>query len=263
MIEVKNVSKQFNRLIENKERKKFQPKSKKEAFLAVNDLSIIANEGEIVGILGPNGAGKSTLLRMMAGILQPNSGEISVNHIKMSENSDEAKRSIGFLSGNTKLYQRLTPNELLATFGNIYGMSKEDIEKRSNEIFELLDMEEFKDNRIEHLSTGQVQRTSISRCLIHSPQVYIFDEPTLGLDILSSQAILDFMKQEKANGKTVIYSTHYMEEAENICDRIYMMHHGVILAGGSVKDIKKKTKTKNLRDTFLVLLADRGETHEL
>lgn len=263
MIEVKNVSKKFERTIENKAKKRFQTKTKREEFYAVNDLSLLANEGEIVGILGPNGAGKSTLLRMMAGILKPNSGEITVNHFKMGEQNEEAKRSIGFLSGNTKLYQRLTPRELLATFGNIYGMKKEEVEMRSEEIFELMKMNEFKDNRIEHLSTGQVQRTSISRCLIHTPQVYIFDEPTLGLDIISSQAILEFMKLERDHGKTVIYSTHYMEEAENICDRIYMIHQGVILAGGSVDELKEKTQTSNLRDTFLALLKERGENDAL
>lgn len=202
------------------------------------------------------------MLRMMAGILTPDEGEITVGGYAMSTHANEVKRQIGFLSGNTKLYQRLTPRELLKVFGDIYGLSKEEIEKRSEVIFDLLDMHAFKDNRIENLSTGQMQRTSISRCLIHTPQVYIFDEPTLGLDVISASAILEFMKQEKANGKTVIYSTHYMEEAEAICDRIYMLHQGELLASGSVEMLEKKTQTNHLRDTFFKLIEARGKDHE-
>lgn len=262
MICVSHVKKQFIRSKENEEKKRFQPKRIKERFYAVNDLTLQAHKGEIVGILGPNGAGKTTLLRMMAGILTPDEGEITVGGYAMSTHANEAKRQIGFLSGNTKLYQRLTPRELLKVFGDIYGLSKEEIEKRSEVIFDLLDMHAFKDNRIENLSTGQMQRTSISRCLIHTPQVYIFDEPTLGLDVISASAILEFMKQEKANGKTVIYSTHYMEEAEAICDRIYMLHQGELLASGSVEMLEKKTQTNHLRDTFFKLIEARGKDHE-
>ena len=183
MIEVRDLCKSFTRVVkdENKKDKKtlsknIKLKTKKEDFLAVNNVSFTADKGEIIGILGPNGAGKTTLLRMLGGILTPTSGEIKIAGYDYSEDKNAAKKEIGYLSGNTKLYNRLSPRELLSTFGSLYDMDKEEIEKSIEEIIEVMDMESFIDNRIENLSTGQNQRTSIARCLIHSPQVYIFDE---------------------------------------------------------------------------------------
>lgn len=122
-----------------------------------------------------------------------------------------------------------------------------------------MDMKDFVDNRIEHLSTGQTQRTSIARCLIHSPDVYIFDEPTLGLDVLSSHAIIEFMKTERKRGKTVLYSTHYMEEAESLCDRILMIHQGKLISEGTPESLKNENNETNLRDVFIKLVKERGE----
>ena len=135
-------------------------------------------------------------------------------------------------------------------------MTKQEAENRIAEIVDILDLGAFVDNRIERLSTGQTQLISIARCLLHSPQVYIFDEPTLGLDIISSRSIIDFMKQEKENGKTVLYSTHYMEEAEFLCDRIVMIYQGRVVAKGSPDELKERTGTTNLRETFLKLIED-------
>ena len=145
---------------------------------------------------------------------------------------------------------------MLFLLGEIYGMTKQEAENRIAEIVDILDLGAFVDNRIERLSTGQTQRISIARCLLHSPQVYIFDEPTLGLDIISSRSIIDFMKQEKKNGKTVLYSTHYMEEAEFLCDRIVMIYQGRVVAKGSPDELKERTGTTNLRETFLKLIED-------
>ena len=141
-------------------------------------------------------------------------------------------------------------------------MSKENIEKSIEEISEIMNMGEFIDNRIENLSTGQTQRTSIARCLIHSPQIYIFDEPTLGLDVISSKSIIDFMKREKERGKTVLYSTHYMEEAETLCDRIIMIHRGSVIAYGTSQELKEKYEADNLRDLFIQLASERGSLVE-
>ena len=141
-------------------------------------------------------------------------------------------------------------------------MSKENIEKSIEEISEIMNMGEFIDNRIENLSTGQTQRTSIARCLIHSPQIYIFDEPTLGLDVISSKSIIDFMKREKERGKTVLYSTHYMEEAETLCDRIIMIHRGSVIAYGTSQELKEKYEANNLRDLFIQLASERGSLVE-
>jgi len=142
-------------------------------------------------------------------------------------------------------------------------MDKHEIDRNIDEIISVMDMDEFIDNRIENLSTGQTQRTSIARCLIHSPQVYIFDEPTLGLDVLSSSSIIEFMKMEKQRGKTVLYSTHYMEEAETLCDKIIMIHQGRIIAQGTSEELKKKTSKNNLRDVFIELVKIRGEFYEV
>lgn len=248
MIQVTHLSKTFTRSV------KVGKKIIKEEFNAVNNMSFNVKQGEIYGILGPNGAGKTTLLRMLAGILTPSSGEIIVDHIDYNINKNDAKKSIGYLSGNTKLYGRLSPREILEIFGGLYGMDQASIKMRTQEIIDLLQMEGFVDNRIERLSTGQTQRASIARCLIHSPNIYIFDEPTLGLDVLSSQTIIDFMKEEKKKGKTVLYSTHYMEEAQTLCDKIMMVHEGRIIACDTSEVLKKQTMTDNLRDAFITLI---------
>jgi sodium transport system ATP-binding protein len=133
-------------------------------------------------------------------------------------------------------------------------MPKEEVVRKIDEITEVLKLGDFIDNRIERLSTGQTQRISIARCLLHSPRVYIFDEPTLGLDIISSRAIIEFMKAERAAGKAVLYSTHYMEEAEFLCDRIIMLHKGRIIAQGTPGELLRQTSTDNLRDAFLSLI---------
>lgn len=232
-------------------------KHKKTSFNAVDDVSLSVKVGEIVGILGPNGAGKTTLLRMLGNLMKPTSGSISMNiNGVVQEDVTKIKENIGYLSGNTKLYGRLSTRELLDILGNIYGLTKEEINSRIDSISKILNMEEFLDNRIEKLSTGQTQRASISRCLIHSPMLYIFDEPTLGLDIISSNSIIQFMKQERENGKTVLYSTHYMEEAEFLCDRIILLDKGRIIAQGTLDELRKLTGKDKLRDIFNSLIEE-------
>lgn len=240
-----------------------EKKNKKSEFNAVDGISLTVREGEIVGILGPNGAGKTTLLRMMSKLMKPTSGMVSIR-IGDQEISDdiEVKRQIGYLSNNTKLYGRLSAREFLQMLGVLYGMSEEDTAQRIEQISEVLSMDAFLDNRIEKLSTGQTQRASIARCLVHDPQVYIFDEPTLGLDIISSAAIIDFMKGERGRGKTVLYSTHYMEEAEYLCDRIIMIHHGRIISEGTPADLKAQTDQGSLRDVFAELIRKEGMPDE-
>ncbi len=223
----------------------------KTSFNAVNDISLKVNLGEIVGIIGPNGAGKTTLLRMLGCLMKPTSGEVKIYSGKEIVKSEkDIKKSIGYLSGNTKLYGRLSTRELLTMAGNIYGMETSDIKKRIDMVSDVLNMDSFIDNRIEKLSTGQTQRASISRCIIHNPMLYIFDEPTLGLDILSSNAIVDFMLKEKEAGKAVLYSTHYMEEAEKLCDRIIIINKGKIVAEGTVDELKNEGGSDNLREVF-------------
>lgn len=252
MLEAKNLVKVFE---------KNEKKNKKSMFRAVDDVGLCVNPGEIVGVIGPNGAGKTTLLRMLGCLMHPTEGEIHYTDAD-GEISDETeiKKQIGYLSGNTRLYGRLSTRELLTIAGTIYGLSETEIAERIEAISDVLGLAEFLDNRIEKLSTGQTQRASISRCLIHSPKLYIFDEPTLGLDIVSSSAIVDFMRTEKEHGKAVLYSTHYMEEAELLCDRIVMLSHGRILAQGTLPELYAQTGHDNLRDAFKYLM--KGELAE-
>ena len=250
MLEVRNISKEFEKKVSNKKMIK---------FFADNDISFTAKEGEIVGILGPNGAGKTTLLRMIAGIMSPTSGEVIVDEMSHKTDSIKIKRNIAFLTGNTKLYKDISPYELLKMCGEYYGISKNKLEKKIKEIVKKFDMDSFLHQRIDTLSTGQYQRTSISRCVVHDPKYYILDEPTSGLDVISSKVIIDFVKEAKNEGKTILYSTHYMEEAENICDKIVMINKGKIIATGTPDEIRKKTKTTNLRDSFFALIGGSNE----
>lgn len=249
MLKVDNLKKKFVRINHDK---------KREDFYADNGISFTANSGEIVGILGPNGAGKTTLLRMVAGILEPTSGSVLFDNLNYKDNEVEIKRNIAYLSGNTKLYNSISAYELLKMCSELYNVEG-NIEERINEISKLLDMHDFLHNRIEKLSTGQTQRVNIARCLIHDPKYYIFDEVTSGLDIISSQIILDFIKSEKKRGKIILYSTHYMEEAENICDNVIMINKGIVIKTGTPFLIKEDTKTSNLRDAFFAVIGGKNE----
>ncbi|MBQ7586686.1 MAG: ATP-binding cassette domain-containing protein [Lachnospiraceae bacterium] len=231
-------------------------KNRKETFYAVRDVSFRVNDGEILGLLGKNGAGKTTLLRMLASVMEPSSGGVYIKTADGRHLNDSVslKKEIGYLSGNTRLYHRISTREMLYMLGEIYELDRDVTEKRIDEICRVLDMSSFIDNRIERLSTGQTQRASIARCLIHDPSIYIFDEPTLGLDIVSADAIVDFMKGQKEKGKTVLYSTHYLEEAQFLCDRILMINEGRIVAEGTPAELMERTGTGNLREAFHMIL---------
>lgn len=245
MLEIKNLKKKFIR---------YNSKKEKEEFYADDGISFKAQDGQIIGVLGPNGAGKTTLLRMIAGILEPTSGTISFDGYNYHDNEIEIKKNIAYLSGNTKIYNTFSTYELLKMCCDIYGVSTQLSDKRIKEISNRLNMNDFLYNRIENLSTGQTQRVNVARCLIHDPKYYILDEATSGLDIISSQIILDFIKEEKKRGKVILYSTHYMEEAENICDSVIMINKGIVIKEGTPDAIKKDTKTTNLRDAFFTLI---------
>ncbi|MCI8794350.1 MAG: ATP-binding cassette domain-containing protein [Bacilli bacterium] len=254
MLEVKDLRKKFVKITKDK---------KKVEFYADDGISFKAEKGQVVGVLGPNGAGKTTLLRMIGGILEPTEGTVLIDNLNYRDNELEIKERIAYLSGNTKIYNTLSCYELMKMCGNIYGVSEKDLEKRIKDISKKLNMEEFLYNKIGNLSTGQTQRVNIARCLVHNPSYYILDEATSGLDIISSQVILNFIKEEKKKGKTILYSTHYMEEAENICDYVIMINKGVIIKEGTPEDIKKSTKVTNLRDAFFALIDESdGEVHE-
>lgn len=250
MLKVENITKEFTKKTSEKETI---------TFLANDNISFTAKPGEVVGILGPNGAGKTTLLRIIAGIMEPSKGTVTIDDKTYKKDSIEIKKEIAYLSGNTKLYKDISPYELLEMTASYYGLSKKEYQKKIKEISNKFNMTSFLHQRIGTLSTGQYQRTSISRCLIHNPKYYILDEPTSGLDVISSKTIIDFIKEMKKENKCILYSTHYMEEAENICDKIVMINKGKIIIEGSKEEIFRKTKTTNLRDSFFALVGDNYE----
>lgn len=223
---------------------------------AVREATFSVGAGEIFGLLGPNGAGKTTLLRMLGTIITPTSGEVFIEGRPASESPESARRKIGFLSGNTKLYGRLTAREVLRYFGRLYGMADDAIARRTESLADLLDMRGFLDQRCETLSTGQTQKVSIARVILHDPPVLILDEPTLGLDIMTSRAIVEFIRDARGRGHAIIFSTHYMTEAETLCDRIGLIHRGQMLAIAPAADLYRTTGTKNLQDAFLALVAE-------
>lgn len=251
MIKVEKITKKFTKLNKSK---------KEEEFYADKDITLELKEGEILGILGPNGAGKTTLLRIIAGIMSPTSGKVTIDNLNYKENEIEIKRRIAFLTGNTKLYKDLSAKELLTMCGEYYQMNKKEIEEQIKYLTETFDLSSFLYQKIGSLSTGQTQRVSIARCLMHNPKYYILDEPTSGLDIISSKVILDTIKKEKEKNKSILYSTHYMEEADTICDRVVFINKGRIVTIDTPEEIKKKTKTNTLREAFFVLTG--GPTNE-
>jgi len=218
---------------------------------AVVELSLSIPGGEIYGLLGPNGAGKTTALRMLAGLLAPGSGSARVaGH---DANTAAAKRHLGYLSGSTGLFGRLTPREVLDYFGQIHGLARVEIAKRLATLAPVLALEGFLDRRCEALSTGERQRVSIARAVLHDPSVLILDEPTSGLDVLASRFMRAFVRGERDRGKAVLFSTHYMAEAELLCDRIGFLHRGRLLVEGSPAEIRAQTGTNTLEEAFLAL----------
>ena len=195
-----------------------------EKLFAVNDLSFTANSGEIVVLLGVNGAGKTTAMRMLSTVLMPTSGTASIEGFDIVSQPQKVRANLGFLSGDTGLYSRLSAREVITYFARLYDMEDNKIKIRINELADLLDMHDFLDKKVDFLSTGMKQKVSIARSIIHDPPVMIFDEPTAGLDILAAKNIITSIHKCKSDGKCVLFSTHIMREAERIADRIVMIH---------------------------------------
>jgi sodium transport system ATP-binding protein len=226
---------------------------------AVDGVSLAVSAGEVVGLLGPNGAGKTTTLRMLAGILTPDSGSVRVDGLDIHDQPLDAKRRLGFLSGDTQLYQRLTAREVLRYFGRLYGMAEPAIAARSAQLLEELEMGEFADRPCGTLSSGQKQRANIARAFLHEPGLLVLDEPTVALDVISGQFIVESIRRQREAGRAVLLSTHIMSEAEYLCDRILLLHRGRIIDEGALEDLLARAGCGNLTDAFLRSVGRDGQ----
>jgi sodium transport system ATP-binding protein len=238
MIEARNLVKRFH-------------DSKRGLVCAVDRVSFICRPGEVYGLLGANGAGKTTTLRMLATILQPSDGTAIVAGFDVTKNPDKVRTNVGFLSTATALYGRLTALEMVEYFGRLYGLDEEELHRRIDAIFTRLEMNEFRDRRCDKLSTGMKQKVSIARTLVHDPCVVIFDEPTMGLDVMAARTIVGFIRECRDRGKTVIFSTHVMSEVEKLCDRIGIIHGGKLLAEGTLAELRNQVGKQDLEDIFV------------
>jgi sodium transport system ATP-binding protein len=241
MIEARHLSKIF------RDRKRGEVR-------AVDDVSFRVSPGQVYGLLGANGAGKTTTLRLLATLLQPTGGTAVVAGHDICIDPTGVRAHVGFLASSTALYARLTAREMIAYFGRLHGLTEELIAARIIQLAAALDLHEFLDRRCEKLSTGMKQKTSIARTLVHDPPVMIFDEPTLGLDVMAARAVIHFVRECRQRGKTVIYSTHVMSEVEKLCDVVGVIHQGRLLAEGSLPALQARTGERDMEEIFVRLV---------
>jgi len=241
MIEARGLSKRFH-------------DKKRGEIRAVDNVSFRCEPGKIYGLLGANGAGKTTTLRMLATILEPTDGTALVCGYDIVEQPEKVRANVGFLSTATALYPRLTAQEMVEYFGRLNGLDEPTLKKRVDDLFTRLDMNEFRDRRCDKLSTGMKQKTSLARTLVHDPPVMIFDEPTLGLDIMTARTIIAFIRECRDRGKTVIFSTHVMSEVEKLCDVIGIIQSGKLLAEGTLQQLRDKYAERDLEEIFVQIV---------
>ena len=230
--------------------KRFRDK-KRGTVRAVDDVSFSCRPGEIYGLLGANGAGKTTTLRMLATILAPSEGTAIVAGYDVVKDAQMVRARVGFLSAATALYGRLSAQELVEYFGRLHGLDEPTLHRRIDELFTRLEMNDFRDRRCDRLSTGMKQKVSIARTLVHDPSVMIFDEPTVGLDVMAARAIVGFIRECRESGKTVVFSTHVMSEVEKLCDHIGIIHGGKLLAEGTLSELRSRYGIQDLEDLFV------------
>jgi sodium transport system ATP-binding protein len=221
---------------------------------AAEDVSFRVAPGQIYGLLGANGAGKTTTLRLLATLLQPTSGNATVAGFDVTRDPEKVRANVGFLAASTALYGRLTAREMITYFGRLNGMADAAIKARIKQLADELDMHEFLDRRCDKFSTGMKQKTSIARTLVHDPAVMIFDEPTLGLDVMTARAIVKFVRDCRARGKTVIYSTHVMSEVEKLCDVVGIIHGGRLLAEGTLAELRARHAQQDMEEIFVQIV---------
>jgi sodium transport system ATP-binding protein len=240
---------------------KFFHDKKRGVVHALDHVSFEVKEREIFGLLGPNGAGKTTCLRLLATILKPTEGTAVVGGADIVRSPEQVRRKIGFLSGDMGSYARLTPREVLAFFGKLNGLEGQKLQQRIDEMVRIFEFGEYANTKIDKLSTGMKQKVAIARTVLHDPPILILDEPSAGLDVPTARLIENFILQAKESGKSIIFSTHVMEEAEYLCDRIGVVHQGKLAAVGTMDQLRELTGKQRLREIFLDLLemSERGQ----
>jgi sodium transport system ATP-binding protein len=246
MIHVEHLSKHFSDF-------------RRGSIVALEGVSFDVHPGEIFGLLGPNGAGKTTCLRVLSTVLTPTSGIATVAGYDVLTQAADVRARIGFMSGNTGIYDRMTAWELVEYFARLYGMEEPLLSQRLNEIFTTLQMHEFRDVLGSKMSTGMKQKVSIARTIVHNPPVLIFDEPTTGLDVLVARAVLKQIESLRKQGKCIIFSTHIMREVEKLCDRVAIIHKGRILAAGTPTELLDRSGQSDFEELFFELISQAEE----
>lgn len=254
MIRIENISKDFG--------------NKKTGIVrALNNISFTLRDGEITGLLGVNGAGKSTLLRLIYGLQTPTAGDIYIDDIHVQKNPDRARQGLGVLPDDTGLYKRLTARENIHYFGELHGLSAEVLAKNTQELIALLAMENIAERKADGFSLGERMKTALARAIVHQPQHILLDEPTNGLDVITTRAVRNMLLTLREQGRCVLFSSHLMHEVGGLCDRILIIAGGEIVADGSVPDIIEIAKTATLEDAFIKLsqipesALDQGAEH--
>lgn len=264
MIRVEQLSKIFPARRARKIQLPFAAKPVSAADIhALKNVSFTLQDGEITGLLGLNGAGKSTLMRLIYGLLQPTTGEVWVDNYSVGRNPDEARQQLGVLPDDSGLYKRLSARENIRYFGELQGMSGATLEQSINRLIDWLGMEAIADRRAEGFSLGERMKTALARAIVHQPKHVLLDEPTNGLDVITTRAVRHLLHELKADGRCVIFSSHLMHEVSGLCDRIIVIAEGEILVDGNLEAIKDAGKANNLEDAFVNLVTHAKKLQEL
>jgi sodium transport system ATP-binding protein len=251
MIQIEHLKKTFPVPRQKKEspiQKLVQPRDK---IHAVEDISFVCKPGRIFSLVGPNGAGKTTTLRIIATMLKPDSGNVTINGYDAIKKGKTIRRQIGFLTGTTGLYERLTPDEILSYFARLYNLDMQAFKKRRADLFQLLGIKGYRNKKIGELSSGMKQKVSICRTIIHDPDVIVLDEPTAGLDVITAKHIIELIKDYRQRNKTVLFSTHNMSEVELLADDIAIIHDGKLTFNDTMEQFKAQMSEKNITEEFI------------
>ena len=226
-------------------------KSKKSEVKAVSGVDFTAADGQITGLLGPNGAGKTTTLRMLYTLMQPDAGQVLVDGVDVARDPMAARRALGVLPDARGVYKRLTARENIAYFGHLHGLDTATINARTERLVQALNMQDFIDRRTEGFSQGQRTKTAIARALVHDPRNVVLDEPTNGLDVMTTRGLREFLKQLRGEGRCVVFSSHIMQEVAALCDRIVIIAKGTVVAAGTADELRAHYGEENLEDAFV------------